>query len=407
MSEGPMGCVTFHNLPDRLLELYRKKMLRWDSPAGPLELSIPADVFSSYQVDRGTRELLRRVAASGPRWQRALDLGCGYGPIALHLARSGAARQVDAVDRDALAVAFTRHNARLNGLDGVAARGALAYEGAGQAAYDAILCNLPAKAGQPVHRMVLLGGADSLRQGGEVWVVAVAALERQIDAILSDPAVVMRHKDRCKEHLVYRYAFTGRPADLPQDPYLRGRQTFRWHDQEYPLDVLHGLGEFDSRNWSTDLVLQAFEELSRAQRPVAMAIFSPSQGHLAVLACHLAGGLANLAVTSRDLIALEATRRNLAGFGYAGGLQLIHTADFSVGDDVPALQWALAVLEEQEGLEVNIHKLHALLAGRQGCRVIAGCRAAFGSRLETGLRRLGLRASIRKKRRGFCALYVE
>jgi 16S rRNA G1207 methylase RsmC len=87
-----------------------------------LELSLATDrgVFGAKAIDLGTMVLLRE--APGPPAQgEILDLGCGYGPIALTLARRAAAAHVWAVDVNERAVDLTRANAVAAGTPNVTA----------------------------------------------------------------------------------------------------------------------------------------------------------------------------------------------------------------------------------------------------------------------------------------------
>jgi len=56
-----------------------------------LELQSDRGVFGSKGVDLGTMVLLREAPAPPPG-DELLDLGCGYGPIAIVLARPGCGR---------------------------------------------------------------------------------------------------------------------------------------------------------------------------------------------------------------------------------------------------------------------------------------------------------------------------
>src|SRR4029453_8146036 len=81
-----------------------KKTVTLDVGGRRLELRVAQDLFSSHEVDVGTRLLLRTLA--GPEHGRrrlVLDLGCGYGPLGLGLRAAAADRVVHLVDRDALA----------------------------------------------------------------------------------------------------------------------------------------------------------------------------------------------------------------------------------------------------------------------------------------------------------------
>ncbi|MGD9528146.1 class I SAM-dependent methyltransferase [Pseudonocardia sp.] len=85
-----------------------------------LELATDAGVFSQSRLDRGTRVLLE-TAPLPPVRGPLLDLGCGYGPIALTLAARRRRLPVWAVDVNDRAVALTRRNAEAAGLGNVTA----------------------------------------------------------------------------------------------------------------------------------------------------------------------------------------------------------------------------------------------------------------------------------------------
>lgn len=56
-------------------------------PDGRIQLTTDRGVFSADQIDPGTRVLLAEVPAP-PQGSVALaDVGCGYGPVAISLAR--------------------------------------------------------------------------------------------------------------------------------------------------------------------------------------------------------------------------------------------------------------------------------------------------------------------------------
>src|SRR5438094_3114150 len=79
---------------------------------GALELALQADrgVFGSKGIDAGTMILLRE-APPPPLSGDLLDLGSGYGPIALVLARRAPESHVWAVDVNERAIELTRANA--------------------------------------------------------------------------------------------------------------------------------------------------------------------------------------------------------------------------------------------------------------------------------------------------------
>lgn len=79
-----------------------------------LELETDRGVFAADRIDLGTRVLLD--VAPPPPAGDVLDLGCGYGPIALTLARRNPAARVMAVDVNERARALTVANAARNHL---------------------------------------------------------------------------------------------------------------------------------------------------------------------------------------------------------------------------------------------------------------------------------------------------
>jgi 16S rRNA (guanine1207-N2)-methyltransferase len=79
-------------------------------PDTHLELATDRGVFARGGVDPGTKLLLLEAPPPPPRGH-LLDLGCGYGPIALVLARRSPAATVWAVDVNRRAVELAAANA--------------------------------------------------------------------------------------------------------------------------------------------------------------------------------------------------------------------------------------------------------------------------------------------------------
>ncbi|HLU95592.1 MAG TPA: methyltransferase [Thermobifida alba] len=83
-----------------------------------LTLTTDRGVFSPDRIDLGTRILLETVPPPPDRGT-LLDLGCGYGPIALTLARRAPRAAVVGVDTNRRALALARHNAEANAVPNV------------------------------------------------------------------------------------------------------------------------------------------------------------------------------------------------------------------------------------------------------------------------------------------------
>ncbi len=96
----------------------RPSTVRLDLPDLSLALQADRGVFSAGRIDPGTKVLLLE-APSPPAAGDLLDLGCGYGPIALTLATRSPRATVWAVDVNERALDLTRANAAAAGLANV------------------------------------------------------------------------------------------------------------------------------------------------------------------------------------------------------------------------------------------------------------------------------------------------
>lgn len=85
-------------------------------PDWNVELLTDRAVFSGDRIDPGSKLLLLEAPDPDPTPVEALDLGCGYGPIALTLAHRSPTTRVWAIDVNTRAVDLCRDNADALGL---------------------------------------------------------------------------------------------------------------------------------------------------------------------------------------------------------------------------------------------------------------------------------------------------
>ena len=119
-----------------------------------LEVDLQADrgVFGFKGVDLGTEVLLREAPAP-PVSGELLDLGSGYGPIAIALARRAPGARVWAVDVNERAVELTRANAAAAGVANVTAVAPDAVPP--DVRFEAIYSNPPVRVGKrPLHELL-------------------------------------------------------------------------------------------------------------------------------------------------------------------------------------------------------------------------------------------------------------
>lgn len=133
-----------------------------------VEVETASGIFSPGHIDVGTQVLLRHLppAPAGA----VLDLGCGWGPLALTAALGTADARVTALDVNRRALDLTARNAaRLGVADRIAA--VTEDEVPDQARFDAIWSNPPIRIGKEALHGLLTAWLPRLAPGGEAWLV--------------------------------------------------------------------------------------------------------------------------------------------------------------------------------------------------------------------------------------------
>ena len=123
-------------------------------------------VFSGERIDPGTKYLLLEAPAP-PSEGDLLDLGCGYGPIAVALARRAPHARVWAVDVNQRALDLVRENAA--GLPNVVA--AAPEDVPADVQFAAIYSNPPVRIGKTELHDLLLRWLGHLADGGVAYLV--------------------------------------------------------------------------------------------------------------------------------------------------------------------------------------------------------------------------------------------
>jgi 16S rRNA G1207 methylase RsmC len=149
----------------------RRFPLRVQLAGRRLDLVSSASVFSGHGLDKGTAVLLDRldVVTEPPAQARILDLGCGWGPIALSAALLHPRAEVWAVDVSERARELTAENARRAGVTTVHV--AAPEEVPADLAFDAIWSNPPVRIGKPALQALLLHWIARLRPEGTAALV--------------------------------------------------------------------------------------------------------------------------------------------------------------------------------------------------------------------------------------------
>lgn len=127
-------------------------------------------VFSKRGVDFGTQLLIETFEEPEVAGD-LLDVGCGYGPIGLALAKSFPNRLVQMIDVNERALELARENKRANHIDNVRIYQSDLFSEVGEQRFAAVVTNPPIRAGKRVVHAIFEQSRDHLLDGGELWVV--------------------------------------------------------------------------------------------------------------------------------------------------------------------------------------------------------------------------------------------
>ncbi|WP_018953748.1 class I SAM-dependent methyltransferase [Thioalkalivibrio sulfidiphilus] len=171
----------------------------------PLTFHTTWGLFSPRGIDAGTRLLLDHVEVGEA--DDCLDLGCGYGPIGLTLARLAPRGRTCLVDKDFVAVDYSNKNARINGIGNAEAFLSNGFSAVGDRRFQVITSNLPAKVGKEMLYLYLYDAFEHLHPGGRLYVVTITGLRRFIERGFKE---VFGNYDKLKQGKDYTVALAVR-----------------------------------------------------------------------------------------------------------------------------------------------------------------------------------------------------
>jgi 16S rRNA (guanine1207-N2)-methyltransferase len=159
------------------------------------ELTTANSVFSPDHIDTGTQVLLNK-APTPPPGGDFLDLGCGWGPISLHLALASPRATIWAVDVNERALDLVRLNAEKLGLTNVTA--VLPDQVPAHVRFRTIWSNPPIRVGKTELHTMLRTWLPRLEPGSDAWLVVQRnlgsdSLQRWLDGDLPAEFSTSRH----------------------------------------------------------------------------------------------------------------------------------------------------------------------------------------------------------------------
>lgn len=138
-----------------------------------LELVTDAGVFSKGKIDFGSDLLVKtflKTYPPGPT-KNIIDVGCGYGPIGLMIAKVSPHHEVTMVDVNQRALNLSRKNKKRNRIENVEVKESDGLSQVEDNTYDFVLTNPPIRAGKEVVHRILEDAYVKLKLGGELFIV--------------------------------------------------------------------------------------------------------------------------------------------------------------------------------------------------------------------------------------------
>lgn len=129
-------------------------------------------LFSPREIDAGSQLLIENISVQST--DDILDLGCGYGPIGLTLAKLASHGKTHLIDKDFVAIEYAQKNAELNQLKNTEIYLSNGFSRVPDSKFDLIVSNVPAKVGKELFWIFLTEAKLHLKPGGKIYIVAIS-----------------------------------------------------------------------------------------------------------------------------------------------------------------------------------------------------------------------------------------
>lgn len=141
-------------------------------------------LFSPRAIDNGSMLLLQYLDVKSD--DRAIDLGCGYGPLGLSIAKSSPQGHCTLVDKDFVAIEYSKKNALLNNIDNVDIQLSDGLKHIKPQSFTLAVTNLPAKTSKEHYYLFFNDIYQHLEPGGRCYVVVISGLRKFIKRVFEE-----------------------------------------------------------------------------------------------------------------------------------------------------------------------------------------------------------------------------
>ncbi|MEB7431099.1 class I SAM-dependent methyltransferase [Staphylococcus chromogenes] len=166
-----------------------------------LTLTTDTGVFSKDRVDFGSDLLIQTFLNAHPPGEvkQIIDVGCGYGPIGLMLAKVAPHDRITMLDVNHRALSLVEKNAKHNDIHNVQVLESDGLSEIGEAQADFILTNPPIRAGKKVVNQILEDAYSKLKAKGALYVViqkkqGMPSAKKKMEAVFGNVESVKNSK---------------------------------------------------------------------------------------------------------------------------------------------------------------------------------------------------------------------
>lgn len=173
------------NHRDNLKALRQDIVFTADLAGEKLKFHSTWGIFCPKEIDEGTLLLVNNLTIE-PEFN-CLDLGCGYGPIGLYMARLAPKGETLLVDKDFMAIEYSNTNIARNQIANAKAILSNAFDHIDPSLrFNIIASNIPAKVGKEMLSIILHDANHFLSPGGKLYVVTINGLRQYMKRNLND-----------------------------------------------------------------------------------------------------------------------------------------------------------------------------------------------------------------------------
>lgn len=161
--------MTEHYYSEKQTSKLRIKEINTNLKGNKLKFCTGSGVFSIGKIDKGTALLIEKCIIK-PNW-KILDLGCGYGPIGISIAKAFPSTKILMTDINQRAIKLSKINTKLNQIDNITIKQSNLYNNIKEE-FNTIITNPPQTAGKKICFEIIEKAKSHLKEGGLLQLVA-------------------------------------------------------------------------------------------------------------------------------------------------------------------------------------------------------------------------------------------